>query len=116
MLRLSVITSESLKNGDDRFLSEVIHFIKSKNLKCLKIGHWGEAVMEQVQHIATLVKENSSTVFWWYIRKKQVALAVNQLELPNLRAYLSLDPMTEYPVEGDYPYGFTYLFGNGVRR
>ncbi len=116
MLRLSVITSESLKNGDSRFLSEVIQFIKSRNLKCLKIGHWGDAVIEQVQQIATLVKENSLTAFWWYTRKKEIALAVNQLELPNLRAYLSLDPMTEYPLETDYPYGFTYLFGDGIKH
>jgi hypothetical protein len=116
MLRLSVITSEALKNGDRRYLDEVNGFIKKNNLKCLKIGHWGDAVVEQVQHIADLVKENSRTVFWWYTRKKEVALAVNRLKLTNLRAYLSLDPMTEYPVEGDYPYGFTYLFGDGMKH
>lgn len=97
-------------------MSEVIHFIKSKNLMCLKIGHWGDAVIEQVPNIATLVKENSSTIFWWYTREKEVALAANQLELPNLQTYLSLDPTTEYPGEGDYPYGLTYLFGDGMEH
>ena len=116
MLRLSVITSESLKNGDRRYLEQVDTFIKKNNLRCLKIGHWGDAVIEQVLHVANLVKENSPTVFWWYTRKKEVALAVNRLELPNLRAYLSLDPMTEYPGEADYPYGFTYLFGDGMKH
>jgi hypothetical protein len=24
--------------------------------------------------------------------------------------------MTEYPVEGDYPYGLTYLFGDGMKH
>jgi len=116
MLRLSVITSESLKTGDGRYLDEVDTFIKRNNLKCLKIGHWGDAVVEQVQQIADLVKENTPTVFWWYTRKKEVALAANELALPNLRAYLSLDPTTEYPDEGSYTYGFTYLFGDGMRH
>ncbi len=112
MLRLGVITSESLKTGDPRYLQPLSK--KIKTLKCLKIGHWGDAVLGQVPIIAKLVKEHPNTVFWWYTRKKEIALAANEFDLPNLRAYLSLDPSSDYPSSNEYPFGITYLFGEGL--
>ena len=112
MLRLGVITSESLKSGDPRYLEPLSKSIKT--LKYLKIGHWGDAVLEQVPIIARLVKENPNTNFWWYTRKKEIASAANERELPNLRAYLSLDPSTDYPSHSEYPFGITYLLGQGL--
>lgn len=114
MLRLGVITSESLKTGDKRYLTPLKNELKRLNLPCLKIGHWGDAVLEQVPHIAKLVKEFASTTFWWYTKKKEIAIAANELELPNLRAYLSLDPTTKFPSKDDYPFGITYLLGDGM--
>jgi hypothetical protein len=114
MFRLSVITSESLKSGDKRYKNAVIRELTKLQLECLKIGHWGDAVPKQVSHVAEIVEPFPSMTCWWYTRKKQVAIAVNQLGLPNLRAYLSLDPDTEYPTVDEYPYGFTYLYGDDV--
>lgn len=113
MLRLSVITSESFKTGDRRYLNVLYDHLRKLHLSCLKIGHWGDAVLEQVQHVADLVRTFSYTTFWWYTRKQEVAIAANELDLPNLKAYLSLDPKTEYPSESDYPFGITYLLGDG---
>lgn len=112
MLRLGVITSESLKSGDIRYLNSLKDFLKKSNLSCLKIGHWGDAVIEQVPNIGKIVRETPETAFWWYTRKKEIAIAANELKLPNLRTYLSLDPSTEYPNQSEYPYGITYLFGD----
>jgi len=114
MLRLGVITSESLKTGDPRFLKPLFKGVK--NLKCLKIGHWGDAVLEQIPSVARLVAANSATTFWWYTRKQEIAQAVNECDLPNLRAYLSLDPTTKYPSCSEYPYGITYFFGDCLRH
>lgn len=114
MLRLGVITSESFKNGDHRFINILKDKVKSLNLKCLKIGHWGDATLEQVPNITKMVKEIKNTTFWWYTRKKEIATAVNKYDLPNLKSYLSLDPSTEYPDNSEYPFGITYLFGDGL--
>lgn len=116
MLRLGVITSESLKNGDARYLRVLKNHLEELKLKCLKIGHWGDAVLEQVPNVARIVKEAPRTIFWWYTRKIEIALAANELHLVNLRAYLSLDPNTAYPSNTEYPYGITYLFGDGQRH
>jgi uncharacterized protein YfkK (UPF0435 family) len=114
MLRLGVITSESFKNADYRFINILKNKLKSLNLKCLKIGHWGDATIEQVPNIVNMVKDLENTKFWWYTRKKEIAAAANEHELPNLKAYLSLDPSTEYPSSDEYPFGITYLFGDGL--
>jgi hypothetical protein len=112
MLRLAVITSESLKNSDRRFL---IHLIpKIRELEYLKIGHWGDATREQIPIIESIIRESRQTKFWWYTRKLEIATLANSLGLPNLKAYLSLDPYTEYPSPNDYPYGITYLVGSGL--
>ncbi len=116
MLRLGVITSESLKTGDERYLQPLKAQLKTLDLRCLKIGHWGDAVSEQVPHIAQLVREFPSIAFWWYTRKREVAISANELGLLNLRTYLSLDPATEFPNYQDYPFGLTYLFGDGLRH
>ncbi len=115
MLRLGVITSESFKKNDVRFLRMLRDTIRSKRLRCLKLGHWGDAVLEQIPAIADLVKGLPDVVFWWYTRKQEIALAANSLNIPNLRTYLSLDPSAEYPSRMDYPYPsrFTYLLGDG---
>ena len=34
--------------------------------------------------------------------------------MPNLKSYLSLDPSTAYPDNDEYPFGITYLFGDGL--
>jgi len=112
MLRLGVVTSESFRNGDSRFLSLVKAQLFRLNLPCLKIGHWGDAVPEQAPHIARLVSAFPATIFWWYTRRPEVATAANRLELPNLRCYLSLDPETPYPAKEEYRYGITYLYHN----
>jgi hypothetical protein len=114
MLRLGVITSESLKTGDPRYLKPLSK--KLNALKYLKIGHWGDAVQEQIPVIANLATENQGTKFWWYTRKQEIALAVNECLLPNLRAYLSLDPTTKYPPYEEYPYGITYFLGDFLRH
>jgi hypothetical protein len=114
MLRLGVITSESFKNEDYRFINILKNKLKNLNLRCLKIGHWGDATLEQVPNIINMVKELENTKFWWYTRKIEVAAAANEHELPNLKAYLSLDPSTEYPSSDEYPFGITYLFGDGL--
>jgi len=118
MLRLGVITSEAFKTGDRRFISLVEDTVRDHNLKCLKIGHWGDAVPEQVPHIVDMVKRLPETITWWYTRKKEIATAVNKYRLPNLRAYLSLDPdpRCAYPDEEEYPFGITYLVGDGLRH
>lgn len=110
MLRLGVITSESLRIGDPRYLEPLSRTVRG--LECLKIGHWGDGVLEQVPIIAKLVKDNPAIVFWWYTRKIEIALAANECELPNLRAYLSLDPSTGYPSHKVYPFDITYLVGD----
>ena len=61
-------------------------------------------------------RECSGTRCWWYTRKQEIATAVNTLGLRNLRAYLSLDPSSLYPSVSDYPFGITYLFGDGQRH
>lgn len=114
MLRLGVITSESLKTGDPRFLEPLSE--RLKHLQYLKIGHWGDAAPEQIPVITNLVTQHSNTTFWWYTRKQEIAKAVNDYRLPNLRAYLSLDPNTCYPSSANYPYGITYFFGDGLRH
>ncbi len=114
MFRLGVLTSESLKTGDPRFLTPLSESLKK--LECVKIGHWGDAVLEQVPVVTSLVAETPNTTFWWYTRKQEIALAVNECNQPNLRAYLSLDPTTEYPAYSEYPYGITYFFGDGLRH
>lgn len=111
MLRLAVITSESLRNGDGRYIDTIKTQISRLNLQCVKIGHWGDAVLEQVPHIADIARSFPSTTFWWYTRKPEIAIAVNKLHLGNLRSYLSLDPDTSYPSTDEYPYGLTYLYG-----
>lgn len=111
MLRLGVITSESLETNDRRFMGVLSR--KVRHLNYLKIGHWGDAVLEQVPNIINLVKECNHTKFWWYTRKQEIALEANNYNLKNLRVYLSLDPDTPYPSQSDYPYGITYLFGEG---
>lgn len=113
MLRLGVITSESLKTGDGRFLSLIRAQLRKLSLACLKIGHWGDAIPEQVPSIAEMATAFPSTKFWWYTRKQEVATTVNHLKLKNLRCYLSLDPDTLYPSKQEYPYGITYLYQNG---
>jgi len=110
MFRLAVITSESLKTGDSRYLIPL--YKKLKTLAVLKIGHWGDATLEQVPVLVQVVRDHPQVTFWWYTRKQNVALAVNQLNLPNLRVYLSLDPTTPYPSKAEYPFGLTYLFGD----
>jgi len=112
MLRLGVITSEAFKTGDRRFISLMENTIRDLNLKCLKIGHWGDAVPEQVDHIAGMVKRLPEVVAWWYTRRPEIATAVNRQHVPNLRAYLSLDPASDYPDKKKYPYGITYLVGD----
>ncbi len=112
MFRLAVITSESLKTGDRRYLIPLM--AKLNSLEYLKIGHWGDAVLEQIPVIAKLAELSPATTFWWYTRKQEIALAVNDRRLPNLRAYLSLDPSTDYPSSKEYPYGITYLLGDSL--
>lgn len=114
MLRLGVISSESLKTNDQRFLKPISE--RLKRLDCLKIGHWGDAVLEQIPVLASLIAANPNTTFWWYTRKQEIAQAANECGLSNLRAYLSLDPTTRYPSYKEYPYGITYFFGNGLRH
>jgi hypothetical protein len=113
MFRLAVITSESFRTGDPRFFTKVRNQLRSLNPPCLKFGHWGDATLEQVPHAAQLVTDFPRTAFWWYTRKKEVAIKVNELRLPNLRAYLSLDPCTDLPTPSEYTFGITYLLGNG---
>jgi len=110
MLRLAVMTSESLKTEDPRYLEPLSR--KLKSLDYLKIGHWGDAAVEQIPVIEKLVRQHAKTTFWWYTRKMQVALEANSRELANLRVYLSLDPSTPYPSRADYPFGITYFFGD----
>ena len=72
MLRLAVITSESLKEpGDPRYLRPLSE--KLFNLRYVKIGHWGDAVLEQVPVIAKIAKEKPNVTFWWYTRKIEIA-------------------------------------------
>lgn len=111
MLRLGVITSESLKTNDTRFMGILLR--KVQNLKYLKIGHWGDAVLEQVPNIVKLVMYCSNTKFWWYTRKLEIALEANNYNIKNLRVYLSLDPDAPFPSASEYPYGITYFFGEG---
>jgi hypothetical protein len=112
MLRLAVITSEALKSADPRYMRPLSR--KLATLSHLKIGHWGDAVGEQVPVLTNLVRQNPHITFWWYTRKQDVALAVNEYGLRNLRAYLSLDPATSYPSPNQYPFGITYLFGDNL--
>lgn len=116
MLRLGVITSEALKTGDQRFLIPLVRKLHALRPLVLKIGHWGDAVPQQVQHVAGVVQQFPATKFWWYTRKLEVALAGNKIDLPNLRVYLSLDPTTVFPRNEEYPYGITYLFGDSLRH
>jgi hypothetical protein len=114
MLRLGVITSESLKTGDPRYLKPLSKRLRT--LRYLKIGHWGDAVQEQIPVVAKLATINQNIKFWWYTRKQEIALAVNECRLPNLKAYLSLDPTTKYPSYEEYPYGITYFLGDFLRH
>jgi hypothetical protein len=118
MFRLAVITSEFLKTGDPRYLRPLSE--KLSNLSYVKIGHWGDAVLEQVPVIANIAKEKPNVTFWWYTRKIEIAKAANEhandLNLHNLRAYLSLDPDTNYPSSKEYPYGITYFVGDFRRH
>lgn len=114
MFRLAVLTSESLKTGDPRYLGVLIPAVRK--LKCLKIGHWGDAVLEQVPVVAHVAKECGGTTCWWYTRKPEIATAVNALGIPNLHAHLSLDPSTSCPSPSDYPFGLTYVLGDGQRH
>ena len=111
MLRLAVLTSESLKTGDQRFLKPLAE--RLQGMENVKIGHWGDAVPEQVSVMAKLVADNPCTTFWWYTRKKEIALQANRCDLPNLRAYLSLDPTTEFPSFSEYPFCITYFVADG---
>ena len=114
MLRLSVATSELLRTHDRSFVRGVINQIRAKRLDTLKIGHWGDATLEQLPAVADIASAVPATTFWWYTRKLDIAAAANQLALPNLRAYLSLDPDTDYPGRDLYPYGITYLYGDNL--
>lgn len=114
MFRLAVLTSESLKTRDPRFLSVLIPAVR--RLKCLKIGHWGDAVPEQVPVIADIMRECPQTTSWWYTRKLEIAMAANEVGLANMRAYLSLDPSSSYPSPSEYPFGVTYLIGDAQRH
>ena len=114
MLRLGVLTSESLKSADPRFLRPLS--AKVRTLECLKIGHWGDAVPAQVPVLAKVAETNPRTAFWWYTRKREVAVAVNRYDLKNFHAYLSLDPSTSYPSYNEYPWGFTYFCGDGQQH
>lgn len=111
MLSLAVITSESLKTGDDRYLRPLREQLRG--LRYLKIGHWGDAVLEQVPVVSKLAEEHPHIKFWWYTRKQEIALSVNERQMENLKAYLSLDPTTSYPSKSEYPFGITYLLGDG---
>jgi hypothetical protein len=114
MFRLAVLTSESLKTGDQRYLGVLIPAVRK--LRCLKIGHWGDAVLDQVPVVADVAKECSGTTCWWYTRKLEIAMSVNALGVPNLQAYLSIDPSTSYPSPSAYPFRLTYVFGDGQRH
>jgi len=118
MLRLSVVTSESLKTGDSRYINAVIQQLKKEPLECLKIAHWGDAVPKQIPNVAEIVRMFPSMTFWWYTRKEEIAMQVNQLGMKNLRAYLSLDPdpETRYPNSDEYPYGITYVCGENHKH
>lgn len=109
MLRLAVLTSESLKTNDQRYMKPLLR--KVKNLHYLKIGHWGDATLEQIPIIINIAKKCNQTKFWWYTKKQEVALEANNYGLKNLKVYLSLDPDTIYPTKKKYPYGITYFFG-----
>ncbi len=112
MLRLGVLTSESLKTGDSRYLNPVMDKIRSLNY--IKIGHWGDATLEQIPVLESIISNNPNTTFWWYTRKIEIALAANALGLSNLRCYLSLDPTSKYPAREEYSYGITYTLGDGL--
>jgi hypothetical protein len=114
MLRLSVMVSESLRISDPRILGPLAQEIRS--LQVLKIGHWGDAELEQLPNLLDMVAEARNTQCWWYTRKPEIAAAVNECHLPNVRAYLSLDPSSTYPDRREYPYGFTYVFGRDSRH
>ncbi len=112
MLRLAVITSESLKGtGNYKYIFTLRKFIKDNQLKHIKIGHWGDVVKEQVPIIIQKIVDYFPKVtFWWYTRKLEIAQEINSNLSDNLRAYLSLDPYTNYPSIEQYPNGITYLF------
>ena len=112
MLRLAVLTSESLKRRDPRYLRPLHRTLGS--LSHLKVGHWGDAVPEQLPALMDLVLHHPRVVFWWYTRKEEIARLGNELGLPNLRVYLSLDPTSPIPPRERYPHGFTYLFSASV--
>ncbi len=114
MLRLGVITSESLKTKDIRFIRILENKLRELNLRVLKIGHWGDAVLKQVPNMVEIVNNFPNTKFWWYTRKINVAIAANEYKLRNLKVYLSLDPNTHYPSYKEYPFGITYLFGEEI--
>lgn len=111
MLRLGVMMSEGLKTHDERLLKPLRQQIRG--MTHLKVGHWGDATPEQVPVLLQLAEDNPKTTFWWYSRRREVVLLVNQSGRRNMKAYLSLDPDTKYPKRADYPFGFTYVFGDG---
>lgn len=113
LLRLGVLSSEALKTGDLRYMNPLREHLRKKNLKILKIGHWGDAVLSQLPHIAQIADEFPKIIFWWYTRKKEIAIEANNLGLPNLKCYLSIDPTLDLPSKFEYPYGITYFLGDG---
>lgn len=62
MFRLAVITSEALKTVDSRYLDRLLAV--TERLKCLKIGHWGDAVPAQIPTIAEVARRNPHTTCW----------------------------------------------------
>jgi hypothetical protein len=116
MFSLSVLTSESFKTGDIRYMNRVREWLKRSDIRTLKIGHWGDATPTQIPYISQIVSEFPQITFWWYTRKKEIAIAVNKLGLKNLKCYLSLDPTTDYPDHENYQFGITYLIGDGFRH
>lgn len=114
MFRLAVLTTESLKTNLKQFLIPLHEMVRP--LTHLKIGHWGDALVDHVPPVLRLAQDNSHTTFWWYTKKIEVATAANRDAPTNLKAYLSLDPDSEYPPPARYPYGFTYLFQDGYHH
>ncbi len=113
MLRLGVLTSEAFKTADARFITVLKRQLQGLDQPAIKIGHWGDATLEQVPNVASFAGEFPKISFWWYTRKIEIATLVNRLGQKNLRSYLSLDPTTHFPSASEYPFGITYLFGHG---
>ena len=114
MLRQGVLVSELLRQRNAEFLKGLV--AASRACSHLKIGNWGDATIDQIPALLQLVKSCPETCFWWYTRKLDVATAANAEGCGNLRTYLSLDPCTSYPSPRNYPFGLTYVFGDGLRH